>query len=107
MPRTFRTTRATCRATGSSPAFWASYGGSTIGSILPMLLGAIVGLAVPQGRCAAPDQLTAGISVLVVVVFTIGVAATNAMNLYCGTLCTLTIRQTLFPKFSARARRAP
>ena len=49
-------------------------------------------------------KLTSGISVLVVVVFSIGIAATNAMNLYCGTLSTLTVGQTLMPRFSPRAR---
>jgi nucleobase:cation symporter-1, NCS1 family len=39
-----------------------------------------------------------------VVVFSIGIAATNAMNLYCGTLSTLTVGQTLVPRFSPRAR---
>jgi NCS1 family nucleobase:cation symporter-1 len=33
-----------------------------------------------------------------------GIAATNAMNLYCGTLSTLTVGQTLAPRFSPRAR---
>ena len=93
------------RATGSRPAFWASYTGCSIGSILPMILGAIVGLAVTGGDVVQGlTTLTSGISVLVVVVFSIGIAATNAMNLYCGTLSTLTVGQTLVPRFSPRAR---
>jgi NCS1 family nucleobase:cation symporter-1 len=93
------------KATGAKPAFWMSYWGTTIGSILPMLLGAGVGLlALDDDPAIALTKATAGISVLVVAVFSIGVAATNAMNLYCGTLCTITIIQTFFPKFTARAR---
>ncbi|MDR3661980.1 MAG: cytosine permease [Mycobacterium sp.] len=93
------------KATGAKPAFWMSYWGTTIGSILPMLLGAGIGLlALDNDPAIALTKATAGISVLVVAVFSIGVAATNAMNLYCGTLCTITILQTFFPKFSARAR---
>ena len=93
------------KATGAKPAFWMSYWGTTIGSILPMLLGAGVGLlALDEDPAIALTKATAGISVLVVAVFSVGVAATNAMNLYCGTLCTITILQTFFPKFTARAR---
>ena len=49
-------------------------------------------------------SLTHGISTLVVVVLTIGIAATSAMNLYCGSLSTITILQTLFPSWSGKAR---
>jgi NCS1 family nucleobase:cation symporter-1 len=38
------------------------------------------------------------------VVFSVGVAAANAMNLYCGALSTLTFGQTLFPRWSPGAR---
>jgi NCS1 family nucleobase:cation symporter-1 len=91
------------RRTGSRPAFWASYTGCSIGSILPMILGAMIGLAVTGGDVVQGlTKMTSGISVLVVVVFSIGIAATNAMNLYCGTLSTLTVGQTLMPRFSPR-----
>jgi len=91
--------------TGAKPAFWMSYWGTTIGSILPMFLGAGIGLLYPdENPVTALTHATAGISVLVVTVFSIGVAATNAMNLYCGTLCTITIAQTFVPRFLARGR---
>lgn len=91
--------------TGARPAFWASYAGCSAGSILPMILGAMIGIATSGGDVVGGlTKLTSGISVLVVVVFSIGVAATNAMNLYCGTLSTLTVGQTLAPGFSPRAR---
>ena len=91
--------------TGAKPAFWMSYWGTTIGSILPMFLGAGIGLLYPdENPVTALTHATAGISVLVVTVFSIGVAATNAMNLYCGTLCTITIGQTFIPSFVARGR---
>ena len=38
------------------------------------------------------------------IVFSIGIAATNAMNLYCGSLSALTVGQTLLPRWSPRAR---
>ncbi|WP_327242168.1 purine-cytosine permease family protein [Streptomyces sp. NBC_01320] len=91
--------------TGSKPAFWMSYWGTTIGSILPMFLGAGIGVLMPTADpVVALAKATAGISVLVVAVFSIGVAATNAMNLYCSTLCTITIVQTFAPRFTARSR---
>jgi NCS1 family nucleobase:cation symporter-1 len=85
-------------------AFWASYGGCTLGSIFPMVLGALVGLAVEGDDIVhSLSTLTQGISPLVIIVLTLGIAATNAMNLYCGALSTITIVQTLRPSWSAKA----
>jgi NCS1 family nucleobase:cation symporter-1 len=41
---------------------------------------------------------------LVLIVFSVGVAAANAMNLYCGALSTLTFAQTLIPRWSPGPR---
>jgi NCS1 family nucleobase:cation symporter-1 len=91
--------------TGVRPAFWASYWGCTLGSFLPMVLGAAVGLAAPKPNLIAGlAVMTHGIAPLVLVVFTVGVAAANAMNLYCGALSTLTFGQTLFPRWSPGPR---
>jgi NCS1 family nucleobase:cation symporter-1 len=88
-------------ATGSRPAFWASYWGCTLGSFLPMTLGAMVGIAAPKGNLVAGlASLTQGIAPLVLIVFSVGVAAANAMNLYCGALSALTFGQTLLPRWS-------
>src|SRR5262249_42279856 len=93
------------RDTGSRSAFWSSYTGCSIGSIVPMILGAMIGLVVRDGDVVSGlTAVTSGISVLVVVVFSIGIAATNAMNLYCGTLSTLTVGQTVRPRWQPRAR---
>ncbi|WP_037568339.1 purine-cytosine permease family protein [Phaeacidiphilus oryzae] len=96
------------KGTGSRPAFWATYGGCVLGSVLPMLLGALTGAAVggddPVGGLSA---LTPGISTLILIVFSIGIANTNAMNLYCGVLCVITVGQTVrrswVPRAGARA----
>ncbi len=91
--------------TGARPAFWASYWGCTLGSFLPMVLGAAVGLAAPSGNLMAGlALLTRGIAPLVLIVFSVGVAAANAMNLYCGALSTLTFGQTLMPRWSPGPR---
>jgi NCS1 family nucleobase:cation symporter-1 len=87
--------------TGTSPAFWASYWGCTLGSLLPMVLGAMVGLAAPKGALVhGLAELTAGITPLVLIVFSVGIASSNALNLYCGSLSTLTFGQTLVPSWS-------
>jgi NCS1 family nucleobase:cation symporter-1 len=95
------------RDTGARPAFWASYWGCTLGSLLPMVLGAMIGLASTQKSLVSGlAQLTQGIAPLVLIVFSVGIAAANAMNLYCGALSTLTFGQTLLPRWlpGARAR---
>jgi NCS1 family nucleobase:cation symporter-1 len=87
--------------TGARPAFWASYWGCTLGSFLPMVLGAMVGLAAPKGNLVGGlALLTAGIAPVVLIVFALGVAAANAMNLYCGALSALTFGQTVVPHWS-------
>ncbi len=90
------------RDTGARPAFWASYWGCALGSLLPMILGAAVALAMPaKGSVVAGlAMLTRGIAPLVIIVLAVGVAAANAINLYCGALSALTIGQTLFPRWS-------
>jgi nucleobase:cation symporter-1, NCS1 family len=98
-------TRYMPRDTGVRPAFWSSYWGCTLGSLFPMILGALVGLAAPKGNLvAALAVLTHGITPLVLIVFSVSIASTNAMNLYCGALSTLTFGQTLIPSWSPGAK---
>jgi NCS1 family nucleobase:cation symporter-1 len=92
------------RDTGVRTAFWATYWGCTLGSLLPMILGAMVGLAATEKSLVAGlATLTHGIAPLVLIVFSVGVATTNAMNLYCGVLSVLTFGQTLFPEWMPKA----
>jgi nucleobase:cation symporter-1, NCS1 family len=92
------------RDTGVRTAFWATYWGCTLGSLLPMTLGAVVGLAATEKNLVAGlAALTHGIAPLVLIVFSVGVATANAMNLYCGVLSVLTFGQTLFPAWTPRA----
>jgi nucleobase:cation symporter-1, NCS1 family len=75
--------------------FWMSYWGTVLGSVLPMLLGAVVGVA-----SANPDQiaelhiLSGGVGWIVMIVFALGIMDTNAINLYGGVLCSITTGQT-------------
>ncbi|MGF7244125.1 NCS1 family nucleobase:cation symporter-1 [Pseudomonas oryzihabitans] len=89
--------------TGARPAFWASYLGCCLGSILPMALGVLVAASVQGSVIDGLIQMTGVVSPVVVVVFALGIAATNAMNLYCGTLSAITVGQTLVPRWSAGA----
>jgi NCS1 family nucleobase:cation symporter-1 len=98
-------TRYMPRDTGARSAFWATYWGCTLGSFLPMVLGAMVGVAVPKASLIEGlAALTHGIAPLVLIVFSVGVATANAMNLYCGALSALTVGQTLVPAWSPGAR---
>jgi NCS1 family nucleobase:cation symporter-1 len=91
--------------TSSQVVFWASYWGCSLGSIFPMVLGAMVGLSVADSNVVnGLTNLTHGISPLVVIVLSLGIAAANAMNLYCGALSSITVLQTMFPSWSGRAR---
>ncbi len=85
--------------------FWASYWGCTLGSIFPMILGVTIALCVTDGDIITGlVNMTGGISAAIITIFALGIAATNAMNLYCGTLSALTIGQTLLPKWSPKSR---
>jgi NCS1 family nucleobase:cation symporter-1 len=93
------------KGTGAKPAFWASYWGCTLGSVLPMILGVVVGLTLTgKGNLVAQlALLTGSIAPVVLVVFSLSMAASNAMNLYCGALCVLTFGQTLLPRWTPHA----
>ncbi|KEA54111.1 allantoin permease [Mangrovibacter sp. MFB070] len=81
--------------------FWCSYLGCVLGSLFPMILGILVSVCIGDGDLInGIVNMTGGLSSTVIIVFAVGIAATNAMNLYCGVLCTLTLGQTFFTKWS-------
>ncbi|HEY2684511.1 MAG TPA: cytosine permease [Steroidobacteraceae bacterium] len=91
--------------TGAKPAFWASYWGCTLGSLLPMILGTVIALAAPSSKMVAAFALLLGpLAMPVLLIFSVGIAAASAMNIYCGALSTLTFGQTLAPNWSPRHR---
>lgn len=98
------------QGTGSAPAFWASYSGCVLGTLFPMILGALVGtlaVSMSSGDVEIVGSLGALLqpwTLIIVGIFCLGVAASNAMNLYCGVLCTLTIGQTFKPSWLPRAK---
>lgn len=87
---------------GASSAFWASYWGCSLGSILPMILGALLGLVAANGDpVGGLTSFTGAASVPIVIIFSVGIAGTNAMNLYCGVLSTITLAHTFRPEWKA------
>lgn len=98
------------QGTGSGPAFWASYSGCVLGTLFPMILGALVGtlaMTMSAGNVEIVGSLGSLLqpwTLIIVGIFCLGVAASNAMNLYCGVLCTLTIGQTFKPTWLPRAK---
>lgn len=81
--------------------FWCSYLGCVLGSLFPMILGILVSICIADGDLISNIvHMTGGLSSTVIIVFALGIAATNAMNLYCGVLCTLTLGQTFLPRWS-------
>src|SRR5258708_30379321 len=69
-----------------------------------MLLGALLGLTVVDKNIVAGlASATQPISILIVVIFSIGIGATTAMNIYCGVLSTITVGQTFKPDWKADA----
>ncbi|ALE06883.1 allantoin permease [Arthrobacter sp. ERGS1:01] len=100
------------QGTGSRQAFWASYSGCVLGTLFPMVLGAVVGsLAAVLTKNPANVDIVGSLgaqlgpwTLLIIAIFCLGVAASNAMNLYCGVLCTLTIGQTFKPAWLPRAK---
>ncbi len=90
--------------TGAKPAFWASYWGCSLGSIFPMILGALLGLVAANGDpVGGLTTFTGAAAIPIVVIFSVGIAGTNAMNLYCGVLSTITLINTFVPSWKAGA----
>ena len=82
--------------TGARPAFWASYWGCSLGSILPMILGAMIGVNT-SNMVSGLHTETGAVASLVIIIFTITIAMTNSMNIYGGALSTIAIGQTFKP----------
>lgn len=90
--------------TGQRAAFWTSYWGCALGSILPMALGAMLGTLFPTQDIT--ESLAGAIGPLAYVaipILTLAIAAASAISLYCAVLSTIAIVQTFAPAWQARA----
>ncbi|MHB1869256.1 MAG: purine-cytosine permease family protein [Steroidobacteraceae bacterium] len=95
--------------TGPRQAFWACYWGTTLGAVLPMVFGALIGPAVADGDVIkAISALTGAASTPIVLLFAPGVAVAGAICIYGGTLAVITLAHTFFSGWQADWRtRAP
>jgi NCS1 family nucleobase:cation symporter-1 len=90
---------------GARSAFLASYWGCTLGSILPMVWGVMAALAIPEAADAINGINTSvgKLGVAFMILFFLTASQSNAINLYGGTLCTITVIQTFATKWLPRA----
>ena len=85
---------------GPRQAFWACYWGTTLGGVLPMILGAMIGPAVVDGNVVtAISQLTGPVSLVIMLLLVPGVAVAGSICLYGGALAMITLGQTLVPRW--------
>lgn len=80
--------------------FGASYAGSVVGAVLPMVLGSLLALQWPgQSIAAALAHVAGPAGGVVLLVLALAIPLANAMSVYCGTLCSLTLVQTFRPSW--------
>jgi nucleobase:cation symporter-1, NCS1 family len=90
---------------GPRRAFWACYWGTTLGAVVPMVLGAMIGPAVIDGNViTALAHLTGPVSLLITLLLVPGVAVAGAICLYGGALSMITLGHTLVPHWHATHR---
>jgi len=93
---------------GPRQAFWACYWGTTLGAVLPMILGAMIGPAVMDGNVVTALGQLAGrdVTFIVMLLLAPGVAVAGAICLYGGSLALITLGHTLAPhwRITHRAR---
>lgn len=84
------------QATGARGAFWGTYVGCVASSSLLMVLGGLVGASTGTGEAMAGLSGLLGHTVGFVVLLGFAVAAGlgNSVNVYCSSLCALTVGET-------------
>ncbi len=87
------------KGSGSRQAFWATYLGLVIGTVIVMTLGALVGVSTTDGDAmAALGRLLGGFGPVVLLAFGVASAVMNSSNIYSGVMCSLTVFETLSSK---------
>ncbi|ATU72208.1 purine-cytosine permease family protein [Komagataeibacter rhaeticus] len=90
---------------GSRAAFLTTYAGSVTGTVLPMILGGMIGLLAHGAPVATVMARLAGAwATPVLVVLSLSIALGNAMSLYGGALSAITVIQTFMPDWRAALR---
>lgn len=81
-------------------AFGATYVGTVVGAILPMILGSILAVCWPGASVANSIVHLSGYGGRVIVlILALAIPLANAMSVYCGALCSLTLVQTMFSRW--------
>ncbi len=87
---------------GPRQAFWSCYWGTTLGAVLPMILGAMIGPVVTDGNVVnAIAHLTGHASLPIMLLFAPGVAVAGSICLYGGSLAVITLGHTFVPRWRA------
>jgi trigonelline permease len=82
-------------SSGARPAFWATYGGSVLSTLVVMALGCLIGAASDSGDIGAGlTTLTGKLATITLLGFALSSALGNAGNVYCATLNALTLIET-------------
>jgi nucleobase:cation symporter-1, NCS1 family len=86
---------------GPRRAFWSCYWGTTLGAVLPMILGAMIGPAVTDGNVVTAIAHLTGqrVTFIIMLLLAPGVAVAGAICLYGGSLAMITLGQTLLPRW--------
>ena len=86
---------------GPRRAFWACYWGTTLGAVLPMILGAMIGPAVIDGNVVTAIAHLTGqrVAFFIMLLLAPGVAVAGAICLYGGALAMITLGHTLLPRW--------
>lgn len=89
-----------------SSTFWATYLGSTLGSSVSFIFGAIAVLATPVGTSTmeAVNIATGSIGPLMLILFLLSVISHNALNLYGAVLAIITFAQTFVYRWIPTAK---
>jgi nucleobase:cation symporter-1, NCS1 family len=86
---------------GPRQAFWSCYWGTTLGAVLPMILGAMIGPAVTDGNVVTAIAHLTGqrVTFFIMLLLAPGVAVAGSICLYGGSLAMITLGQTLVPRW--------
>lgn len=86
-------------ATSPKKTFWACYGGTVIGAVLPMMLGSLLVILWPSlSPSQALIELAGPAGLAVVWVLALAIPLGSAMSVYCGGLCCLTFIHTFYAR---------
>ncbi|MFE2376401.1 purine-cytosine permease family protein [Streptomyces sp. NPDC059398] len=89
---------------GVRSTLWCTYAGCVLGSLLPMVVGAAIGLSGGDNPIAALDGLLgSALGQLTLWSFALVTMLTNSMNLYGAVLCAVTAVQTFAHRWLPRA----